>query len=416
VKNPIEPRRESGFTVIELCVALSILAIVAAGMAPVFWNAIKTAGVANHRTAGAAIASREMEAMRSVPYASVGLYENQAGYASYFESLETVTLGSTAPSPALIEPEDAAPEVQRGVSYTIQRRIVWIDAEDGSSTYTDAYKRLTSLVSWTDASGPHTVRQDSVLYPGGQGQYTGPKGASSATTTTTTSLLAPVAPVLAAAVVPLDPEGRTEIDLAWSQPNGGAPVTSYTVEYSTDSSFPSGSTNAIANLPASASSYPVTALSSSTLYYFRVTAHASAQTAVSNAVSATTLAQPVATCVIGALTVTGATSLRTTGTILKKHGNKQEMSENLTLGFQTTGPCSGSYLVKAIAPDGTTDQGSPYPLLANGSGSYSGTVASNSQQGWSVGLHTFTVWNITTNSATTAVKTFKVCAVGSSTC
>ena len=55
-KKPSAVGHESGFTVIELVVALGILAIVAAGMAPVFWSAIKTAGVANHRTAAAAIA------------------------------------------------------------------------------------------------------------------------------------------------------------------------------------------------------------------------------------------------------------------------------------------------------------------------------------------------------------------------
>lgn len=410
------PERQGGFTIIELTVALGILAVIGAGMAPVFWSAIKTAGVANHRSTASAMATREMEGMRSVPYASVGFYENQAGYAADFESLETVTLGATAPVPALLEPQDAAPEVQRGISYTVERRIVWIDAEDDASTYEDAYKRLTTFISWTDAAGPHTVRQDSILYPGGQGEYAGAKGASSATTTSTTSALAPVAPVLAAPVVPADPAGRTEIDLTWSQPSGGAPITGYTVEYSTDASFAAGATNAIAGLPATATSHPVTALASSTVYYFRVSAVASGQTAVSNEVTAATLAQPVATCVIGALTVTGATSLSTTGTILKKHGNKHEMSENLTLGFQTTGPCTDSYQVKAIAPDASTDPGSPYALTPNGSGSYSGSVASNGQQNWSVGLHAFTVWNVTTNAATSAVKTFKVCAVGSTTC
>lgn len=410
------PARESGFTVIELCVALAVLAVVAAGMIPVFWTSLRTAAVANHRTAGAAIASREMEGMRSIPYASVGFYSDQLGYAADFEGHDTVLLGATAPVPALIEPQDATPEMQRGVAYTIQRKIVWIDADDGASTYADAYKQLTTIVTWTDAAGPHTVRQDSILYPGGQGQYAGPKGVSSATTTTTTVSLTPTTPVLAAATVPADPDGRTEVDLTWSQPAGGASVTSYTVEYSTSASFAAGATNAISGLPASATSHPVTALSSSTTYYFRVTAVASATSAVSNQLSATTLAQPVATCVIGALTVTGASTLSTTGSILKKHGNKSEMPENLTLGFQTTGPCTDSYQVRAVSPSNTTDPSSPYALTANGSGSYSGSVPSNGQQGWSVGLHSFTVWNVTTNTATTAVKTFKVCAIGSTTC
>ena len=45
-----------------------------------------------------------------------------------------------------------------------------------------------------------------------------------------------------------------------------------------------------------------------------------------------------------------------------------------------------------------------------------GTVLSNNQKGWGVGLHTFTVWNVTTNTATAAVKTFKVCASSAASC
>jgi hypothetical protein len=222
--------------------------------------------------------------------------------------------------------------------------------------------------------------------------------------------------VLATPVVPADPAGRTEIDLTWSQPAGGAPVVSYTVQYSTSSTFPAASTNAIANLPASATSYPVTALASNTTYWFRVVANAATQSATSNSVSAATLAQPAPACTLWPIIVTGGTSSSTTGTILRKHGNRSEMSENLTLGFSTTGTCTDTYNVKAVDPSAAADQGSPYTLTANGSGSYSGSVLSLGQTGWSVGVHTFTIWDLTANVATTAVKTFKVCAVGSTSC
>ncbi len=427
--------RESGFTIIELSVALGLLAVVAASLAGVFWSAVRTASVANHRTQAAAIASREIEGMRAVPYASVGFYGDETGYASTFESYTTVTLAGSTPSGTvpLIQPKtpdpsaaagfapdpnpaNANPIVQSGVKYSVRRYVVWADAKDVSTTYTSAYKRLTVVASWSDAVGPHSVRQDSLLYPGGQGQYAG--GATATTTSTPPTTISPVptTPVLAAPVVPADPAGRTEIDLTWSQPAGGATIVSYTVQYSTSSTFPAGSTNAIANLPATSTTYPVTALASSTTYWFRIVANAATQTATSNSVSAATLAQPAPACTLGAVTVTGATSSSTTGTILKKHGNKSEMSENLTLGFSTTGTCTHTYNVKAVDPTGATDQGSPYILTANGSGSFSGSVLSLDQQGWSVGVHTFTIWDITANVATTAVKTFKVCAIGSATC
>jgi prepilin-type N-terminal cleavage/methylation domain-containing protein len=426
--------REAGFTIIELSVALGLLAVVAAAIAGVFWSAVRTASVANHRTEAAAIASREMEAMHAVPYASVGFYGDETGYTSTFESYTTVTLAGSTPTGTtpLIQPQtpdpsasvgfapdpdpaNANPIVQSNVRYSVRRYVVWASAKDASTTYTNAYKRLTVIASWSDVVGAHSVRQDSLLYPGGQGQYGGATATTTSTPPTTVSPV-PTTPVLAAPVVPADPAGRTEIDLTWSQPGGGATIVSYTVQYSTSSTFPAGSTNAIGNLPTNSTTYPVTALASSTTYWFRVVANAATQTATSNAVSASTLAQPAPSCTLGPISVTGATSSSTTGTILKKHGNRSEMSENLTLGFSTTGTCTDAYNVKAVDPTGAADQGSPYTLTANGSGSYSGSVLALDEQGWSVGVHTFTIWDITLNAATTAVKTFKICAIGSASC
>src|SRR4051794_4388199 len=104
---------EGGFTIIELVAALGILSIVAASLAGVFWSAIRTAGNATHRSDAAAIASREIESMRSFRYADIGFYADQApGYAATFtdpdtgQVLNTVTLGTTTPtgSPSNIQP------------------------------------------------------------------------------------------------------------------------------------------------------------------------------------------------------------------------------------------------------------------------------------------------------------------------
>jgi hypothetical protein len=425
--------RAEGFTIIELVVALGVLAFVIGPLAGVFWAALKTAGVATHRTDAAAIASREIESMRAVPYDSVGFYGDETGYTSTFESYTTVTLASSTPAGVIPQVQPQRPDAsaaagflpdpdpananavtQGGVKYTINRYVVWVDAADASTTYTQAYKRLTVTVAWSDQVGPHTVRQDSLLYPGGQGKYGGPEGAVATTTTPTTAPSLPVAPTLNAPSVPADPAGETEIDLTWTQATGGATTTSFTVQYSTDPSFPVGKTNAIANLPGTARSYPVTALASSTTYYFEVVAVSGTNQAASNSQSATTLSTPVPTCALGPLTVTGATSLSSTGTILQRAAGK--MSENLNLGWSTTGTCTDSYDVVGTSPSNSTDQGSPYALTSNGSGQYSGSVLSSGQKNWAIGVHTFMVWDITTNKPTTTVKTFKVCAFGSSSC
>ncbi len=424
-------RDEGGFTIIELVVAMAILALVMAPMARVFWSAMRTAGVASHRTDGSSIASREIEGMRAVPYGQVGFYADQTGATSTFEGYTTVSLGSTSPASGSVpqiqpqtpdpsaassfvpdpDPANAGPIVQGNVSYAVQRYVVWVDAQDASSTYIKAYKRLTVTVSWSDLAGAHNVRQDSLLYPGGQGTFQGPMGGTASTTTTTT-VLNPSAPVLNAVTGLADPAGETQIPLTWSQPGGGATVTSYTIKYSTSSAFPVGNFSVVNGLAPSITNYTVPSLSANTTYYFEVIAYAGANAAVSNIQSFATLPVAVATCTLGQLNVTGATTLSTTGTILQTNG---KVSEDLTLSWTTTGSCPHSYSVKAVNPTGGTDPSSPYTLVAS-AGSYSQTVYSSGSKSWAIGLHTFTVWDMTNNSATTVVKTFKICAHGSASC
>jgi prepilin-type N-terminal cleavage/methylation domain-containing protein len=424
--------REAGFTIIELVVAMALLAVVAAPMAGVFWSAIRTAGIAAHRTDGASIASREMEGMRAIPYAQVGFYDDQTPHASTFESFTTVSLGTTSPSSGTLIPQlqpatpdpnaaigyapdpypaNALPIVQGNVQYTIARYIVWVNAQDASSTYAGAYKRLTAIVTWTDQGGAHTVRQDSLLYPGGQGTYQGAMGGST-TTTSTTIAAYPAAPILNPVTAPASPADQTQAVLSWSQPGTGAAPTSYTIEYSTNPSFPAGNFTIIAGLAPSITNYTVTGLTPSTRYYFQVIAYAGANSATSGSQSIITAALTVPGCILGGLNVAGAETLSTTGTRLKSNGG---MSENLTLSWSTSGTCTHSYQVRAVDPTATADPGSPYSLSGS-SGSYSGTVPSNNDKNWAVGLHTFNVWDVSTGSATSVVKTFKVCVNGAATC
>jgi prepilin-type N-terminal cleavage/methylation domain-containing protein len=424
---------EAGFTIVELVVAMAVLAMVMAPLASVFWSAMRTAGAAAHRTDGSSIASREIEGMRAVPYWQVGFYDDQPGVTATFESYTTVSLGTTSPAsgssvphmqPQTPDPSAAtgfAPDpnpanasaiVQGGVPYSVRRYVVWVDAQGPSSTYTQAYKRLTVIVTFSDQAGAHTVRQDSLLYPGGQGSYQGAMGATTSTAPTTTTALSPSVPVLNAITGLADPAGETQIPLAWSQPAGGAAVTSYTVQYSTSSSFPAGNFSVITGFAPSVSSYTVTSLSANTTYYFKIIAYAGANFASSNVQSFATLPVAGPTCNLGQLNVTGAETLSTTGTILQNNG---KVSEDLALSWTTTGTCPDTYYVKAVDPSSSADPGSPYSFFVS-AGTYSATVPSDGSKSWAIGLHTFTVWDVSTNSPTTVVKTFKICANGSASC
>lgn len=423
---------ESGFTIIELVVSLAILAIIVAPMASVFWAAIRTAGSAAHRTDGSSIASREIEGMRAVPYAQVGFYADQPGFASTFEGFTTVSLGPSSPATGALIPQmqpltpdpsaattfapdpnpaNASPIMQGGVKFTVTRNIVWTDAKDASTTFTGAYKRLTVVVTWTDGAGAHTVRQDSLLYPGGQGQYAGPMGGATTTTSTTAAPGAPDKPVLAPITPLASPADQTQAALAWTQP-GGTAATSYTIEYSTDPGFPPGNFAVVANLAPSVTSYTVTSLTPNTLYYFEILAYAGTANSTSNVQSVQTAPLPAPVCTLGGLIVAGASSLSTTGTRLTKTGR---MSENLTLTLSTSGPCNDIYEVKAVDPTNAPDPSSPY-VLSGSTGTFTSTIASFNAKKWAVGLHTFTVFDVTTNNTTSVIKTFKVCVNSAASC
>jgi prepilin-type N-terminal cleavage/methylation domain-containing protein len=430
---------ESGFTIIELVVSMALLAIVAAPLAGVFWSAIRTAGSAAHRTDGSSVASREIEALRAVPYGQVGFYNDQTGYtATTLDGLTTVSLGTSSPTPGPgvtspqmqpVTPDPSAaagfapdpvasnanPIVLGNVVYSVWRYIGWSDAKDASTNYSQAYKKLTVIVKWRDQAGAHTVRQDSLLYPGGLGAYGG--AGPLVTTTTVPAAFAPAAPLLAD-ISPQpgpptpNPANQTQAKLLWSQPPGGGVVTSYSVEYSTDSSFPAGNFTVVNGLGANVTLYTVPGLTPDTTYYFEIIAYSGSLSATSAAKAFHTDPLPGPTCTLGALNVAGATSLSTTGTILK---NNLRMSENLTLSWTTSGPCTDTYEVHAFDPTGTVDQGSPYSLGGSG-GAYSGTVPSSNQKNWAVGLHTFTVYDVSTGTTTSVVKTFKVCVNGVPSC
>src|SRR5207248_9644948 len=118
-----------------------------------------------------ALATREAEAMRAVPYDSLGFSPSQAGYTATFEGGTTVVVGSPQVDPS------GPDQTTAGETYHFQRQIVWADAAaagNPASTYSQAYKRVSAVVTWTDHGGAHTARQDALVYPGGQGPYAGP--------------------------------------------------------------------------------------------------------------------------------------------------------------------------------------------------------------------------------------------------
>lgn len=224
---PRRPDDSSGFTLVELIVAMAILALVMAAMAPGFYNAIAGVGMASNRNTAAGLAVQTIETARSQTYADLSV-----GCPGATNS----TVGT--------------------VTYAVTKCVSWAPTELSCN---NPYKEVSVTVTWPAAKPAGSVTESSSVYPGGQ-----------AVCSSSTS--APSPPVGLACTIPSGSAGQTEVDLTWdAPPSSTTPVADYAVYYSQYPSFSTstkaGTTTAV---PTTASPFQVTGLFSGVQYYFEV--------------------------------------------------------------------------------------------------------------------------------------------------
>lgn len=249
-------KRERGFTLVELTVTMSVMSVGVLGLLRVSLGSMTVSVGANARTTATAVASSEIEAMRAVPYDDLGIALGATGFRSSFEGASTVVV-----SDEVDQVEPTGSRVQDGLSFGVTRDVVWAAAPLGISTELadTAYKRTVVQVSWTDQSGPHLVRQDAGVYPGGLGSY-----GSATTTTTMPGALIPGAPVSLSAAQGVD--ASSQIDLTWNQ---GAPQSSlWEVQQSSDNGL--SWTTLTTSQPGATTTFTASSLAQQTTYTFRV--------------------------------------------------------------------------------------------------------------------------------------------------
>jgi prepilin-type N-terminal cleavage/methylation domain-containing protein len=384
-------RPEDGFTLIELLASVVVLVIGITAVAQVFNGTLRANGSADVRTRATSIAGREIEAMRSQPYASVGLPSGSVG-ATWTDPLDNGVYNAVFVSGSSISPTGS--DVAGAVPVTIQRMIVWV----ASNPNNQAYKRVVALVSWTDAAGTHTVRQDSDVYPGGLGPY--------GSTTTTALAMTSTLPLLPGAPTNLtatqDPTNETsQIDLAWTA--GSPAATTWEIQHSLDNTFTSY-TEDTSTQPGSSTTYIKTGLAAKTTFWFRVRALDSqgAASAWSTYASAAT-ANAGPTCTIGTANATPAAQAR------GNNGNGH-LTSSIYVQVHTSGNCSSLSLV--FMPG--VSQGQVTTSLVPESGEVFDYTIGIADYSWDVGNKSIIVEDEAQNVLATIALT--ICSKGASTC
>ena len=351
---------ERGFTLIELIVSLTILAVGIVGVIGVMNSSMGVSVRTNERSRAVQLATREIESVRAVPYK------------------EFIPTGSTV----------TRTETVNGVTYTIEKATTW--GTRGTNLY--AVKNMTVNVRWSSGGRVHDISQTTTVYPGGLGPKADPvteNCGSSGTPTGPTDLLVSLPGVLSV----------TSVDLVWTPPlSSSTPIASWRIDMTT-----SGTTQTLTTThPVTSTFYRVEGLSSNTTYSFKVAGlSACGKLSVwSPTREITTLTNAVATCNLGTPSVTPS------GIRRANNGNNSGIAVTPTIAVNTTGNCSGMY-VKYEATAGTMRT----QLM---SGAAVSTVGITPAGPWDIGVHTIDIYDGANTKRGSLLLT--VCAHNAATC
>jgi len=349
---------DRGFTMVELVIALTVLAIGIVGVVGVMNSTFGVTARSNQRARAVSVATKEVEATRSVSWAQL-----------------------TASTGQLDQHDDGSYHVTKAVTASA----------DGVA------KDVTVDVAWNDGAGYHDVRQSSKVYPGGLG----PVGATA--TAASTGTLAPPSALMA--TVPTDNAGGTVVDLSWTNPIQENPAdSSLEVVWSIDH-FATFQT-VTDSLFHRASGLRVTGLSAGTTYEFKVAALSAAGTLSSwSPVATVTTASAAGTaCTYGTASVSPSA--------VRQAVSLWQLEQTVTVSVNTTGNCSGLRVTYQPNPASTTQT----LLLTKqgGTGVWTATIPWVSGLTWSPGQHQLTLLDAL--QAPQGSLTLTVCRCGAPTC
>lgn len=192
---------EAGMSLIELVVAMTLLAVVMVGLSSSIGVAYRVVALGRQRQVAEATANKRLEELRDVDYAQMAMNEapvrsadptNPDAFvsndgASYDVTgkgdFEPLVIDTVTPGPVL---HVESPVVIGTTKVDVYEYVTWVDAPDVPGTQN--LKRVSVVVKYRNVSVPGTahVLRESVLFT--SGTVTVPKGGTTTSTTTTTTV------------------------------------------------------------------------------------------------------------------------------------------------------------------------------------------------------------------------------------
>ena len=220
VGSPLAQRRvaaaDAGFTLVEMIVALTIIALVFTSLTYVMTGAIGAYGSARQRSAAVEVANEAIETLRSLPYDQVGVKGNDPDLGPMYpgsppsrNGFPAVIVPNTSVAPPAVQAvSESGPLAVRGLGpYTIRRWVTWDDPASAPGAGGQRHKRLEIQIQWTEQGKiDKSFSINSVLYPGELGSILGPNGSPTVSLSATPANVSLGSTVRFAAAA-TDPEG-----------------------------------------------------------------------------------------------------------------------------------------------------------------------------------------------------------------
>jgi prepilin-type N-terminal cleavage/methylation domain-containing protein len=167
--------REAGFTLIEMVISVSVLAMMVLAVSGVLNSGLRALSAAKARARANQVASEAIEELQRFSYDNLGHCDTPTG--TIPDGLTSLVPLNCPGSPAFVHPCQApgtTGTIPRGeykctsnnVEYTVKRYIAYADG-------LQATKRLAVFVEWQDLAGRHQVSQQSSLRAPDQAGITG---------------------------------------------------------------------------------------------------------------------------------------------------------------------------------------------------------------------------------------------------